>query len=62
MMNHEFKLECECGCNTFYICHSLEGDTCEIRCADCDCVIGHFSRFGVDWVKREKKKYVVFAD
>ena len=56
----EFKLECACGCNLFYISHTLDGDKYEIRCEDCDCgrVVGYVSRYGIDWVNKEKKDAV----
>ncbi len=54
----EFKLECECGCNLFYISHALDGDKYEISCEDCGRVVGSVSRYGIDWVKREKKDAV----
>ena len=54
----EFKLECECGCNLFYISHTLDGDKYEIRCEDCGRVVGSVSSYGIDWVNKEKKDAV----
>lgn len=54
----EFKLECECGMNTFYISHELDGEKCEIRCAECGRVVASIPRYGIEWVKKEKKDAV----
>ena len=54
----EFKLECKCGLNTFYISHDLGGDKYEIRCAECGHIVGSIPRYGIDWVKKEKKDVV----
>lgn len=58
VLKPEFKLECECGMNTFYISHELEGEKCEIRCAECGRVVASIPRYGIDWVKKEKKDAV----
>lgn len=49
----EFKLECDCGCKGFYISHELDGDKYEIRCSDCDRIVGYIPRYGIDWVKEQ---------
>lgn len=49
----EFKLECECGCNCFYISHELDGDKYEIRCEDCGRIIAYLGRYAIDWVKEQ---------
>lgn len=54
----EFKLECECGCNRFYISHELDGDKYEIRCEGCDRIIAYISRYGINWIEKEKKDVV----
>ena len=54
----EFKLECDCGCNCFYISHDLDGDKYDIRCEDCGRIVGSVPRYGIDWVKKEKKDAV----
>lgn len=54
----EFKLECECGLNTFYISHAVEWDRYEIRCSDCGRVVGYIPRYGIDWIEKEKKDVV----
>ena len=54
----KFKLECECGFNTFYISHELDGDKCEIRCEGCDRIIAYISRYGINWIEKEKKDVV----
>ena len=54
----EFKLECECGDNLFYISHDLDDDKYEIRCEDCGRVVGSIYRYNIDWVNKEKKDAV----
>ena len=50
----EFKLECKCGCNCFYISHELDGDKYEICCEDCGRIIAYLGRYGVDWIEEEQ--------
>ena len=54
----KFSLECEWGATTFYISHDVEKDGYEIRCSNCGRVIGVISRYGVDWIEKEKKDVV----
>ena len=53
-LKSEFKLECECGLNTFYISHDLNDYKYEIRCAECGRVVGSIPPYGIEWVKKEK--------
>ena len=51
MPKPEFKLACDCGHSEFYITHLLNDDSIEIRCADCDTVIGHVRTYAIEWSK-----------
>ena len=53
MPETEFKLECECGGREFYLCVPLDGDVCELRCADCGDTIAHLGRYAIDWEKED---------
>lgn len=53
MDKKEFKLECTCGCQTFYVTRGLEDDTIEIHCTECGDCVARINRYAVDWVKEE---------
>lgn len=53
MDKKEFKLECDCGCQTFYVTRGLEDDTIAIRCTDCGDCVAHVNRYAVDWVEED---------
>ena len=55
MAKKEFKLECDCGCQTFCATRGLEDDTLEIRCEDCGEPIAHVRSFALDWVMSEEE-------
>ena len=51
MREPEFKLQCDCGGISFYLCVPLNSDEYELRCGNCGRTIAHFSRYAIDWVK-----------
>ena len=55
MDKKEFKLECACGCQTFYAGHGLESDTLELRCEDCGEPIAHVRSYAINWVTHEEE-------
>lgn len=53
MVKKEFKLECECGGQEFYVTRDVEGYDIEIRCTDCGECVARVNRYAIDWVKED---------
>lgn len=53
MVKKEFKLECECGDQEFYVTRDIEGDAIEIRCTNCGKCVARVNRYAIDWVMED---------
>lgn len=53
MVKKEFKLECACGGQEFYVTRDIEGDAIEIRCTNCGECVARVNRYAIDWVTED---------